>query len=108
MNESSPFTRTGRARRLIVTIVIGTVSAVTAAAVTTGLALNEHPPSAFAGRAAVRTAVPDALAPAPLHPRRVEWRDPWKHPASDPSVPAAAKALEGVPDASSGEPAPTF
>ena len=104
MNESSPFTPNGQARRLIVTIVIGT-----AAAITAGLALSERPQSeAVAESAATRTAVSDALAPTPLHTRRVPWRDPWKHPASDPSLPAAAKALEGAPNPSSGERAPTF
>ena len=104
MNESSPFSRTGGARRLIVTILIGTTAAVTA-----GLALSEHSPSEAVGaRATARTAVSDALAPAPLNTRRVQWRDPWKRPASDPSLPAAAKALEGAPDPSSGEQAPTF
>jgi hypothetical protein len=59
--------------------------------------------------------------------RREQWRDPWKRPAplsesapasihetvdavitpSDPSLPAAADALEGTA-ASTGEPTPTF
>ena len=104
MNESSPFGQSGQVRRLVVAIVVST-----AAVLTAGIVLNEHPAgAAHAERVAAGTTAPGALAPAPVHDRRVQWRDPWKHPASDPSVPAAAKALQGIPDTSSGELAPTF
>ena len=107
MNESSHFTQTGRAHRVIATIVIGTA----AAAVTSGVALNEHPPAeTVVERAAAGPSLADTVAPAARPMRRIQWRDPSMHPAPlrDPSVPAVATALEGVADPSSREPAPTF
>ena len=104
MNESSPFTQFGQVRRLVVTIVVGSAAAVTASVV-----LNEHPAGAAGAKpATAATAVAHSPPPAPVPSRRVEWRDPWKRPASDPSLPDAAKALEVAPDPSSDERAPTF
>jgi hypothetical protein len=118
MNESSPSTDTGRARRLVVTVLIGTA----AAAVTAGVALNErHPAEAVVERAEASPALAGAAAAAPGQ------RDPSKRAAplsesapssvgdapdraaahADPSLPAAADALRGV-TGSSAEDAPTF
>jgi hypothetical protein len=86
MNHApSPFNRSGTARRLLVTLAIGSA----AAAVTANVAFND--PVAIA-RAPMGTPVAQkAIAP----------------PQADPSLPAADKALTGTADAS-GENATTF
>ena len=118
----------GRARRLIVTLLITTA----AAAVTAGVALQHHPHAEAVVQAAEASPVlagAIAATGAPVVTRREQWRDPWKRPAplsesapasihetvdavmtpSDPSLPAAADALRGAP-ANSGErtATPTF
>ncbi|MEO5845875.1 MAG: hypothetical protein ABIQ33_13645 [Caldimonas sp.] len=123
MNVSSPSSDTGRARRLIVTLLVGSA----AAAVSAGVVLNERRPGeAVAQRAEANPAVAGtALVPADA--RRVQWRDPWKRPGplsestptstggaadagaavSDPSLPPAAEALKGGA-LDSGAHGPTF
>ncbi|MEO8312706.1 MAG: hypothetical protein ABI520_16170 [Caldimonas sp.] len=126
MNESSPSPETGRTRRLIVSVLIGTAAATVAA----GVAFNErHRGEAVVERAEASFALAGAgAAPAvPVLTRREQWRNPWKRPASlsesastsvgdpldattaplDPSLPSAAEALKGAPG-SSGEDTPTF
>ena len=106
----------GRARRLLVTLVITTA----AAAVTAGVALKKRPhadavaPPALAGGVAAAT--------VPGRTGAVQWRDPWARPAaqpssmqaapvaatpSDPSLPSAGEALQRPADAE-GESTPTF
>lgn len=86
MNDSSPSPDTGRARRLIVTVLIGTA----AAAVTARVVLNERQASeAVVPRAAVSPALAGGVV------------------VSDPSLPTAAEALKGA-GGHSGEDAPTF
>ena len=128
MNEPPTSTDTGQARRMIVTLFIGTA----AAAVTAGVGLNErHASEAAVQRAAPDRAVQDAGAGAPaasLRSRRAQWLDPWRRPdltsgastmatpdgpraatvsSPDPSLPVARDALRLVGE-SSGEDAPTF
>jgi hypothetical protein len=114
----------GRARRVLVTLVITTA----AAAVTAGVALQNHPRAEAvvqAGQAGPPLAAAVASTTARVAvTRRDQWRDPWKRPAplsesaprsidaapdtlSDPSLPAAANALGDRPSAD-GEPASTF
>jgi len=116
----------GRARRVLVTLVITTA----AAAVTAGVALQKHPHAEAVVQAA--EASPGlvggiAATAAPVVTRRQQWRDPWQRPAplsesastsihdspdlatllADPSLPAAAEALRGAP-VTIGEATPTF
>ena len=105
-NESSPFTSSAWTRRLIVSIVVGSA----AAAVTANVAFHERRPvEAVVEPAPMGVPTAGGAAAVPGHARRVQWRDPWTRPASqpDPSVPSADKALADVADPS-GEPAPTF
>ena len=114
----------GRARRVLVTLVITTA----AAAVTAGVALQKHPHAEAVVQAAeAGPRLAGGVAPATARvavTRRDQWRDPWKRPAplsesaptsidaapdtlSDPSLPAAADALGNRPSAD-GEPVSTF
>ena len=126
MTRPSSSNDSGHARRVVVTLLITTA----AAAVTAGVALQKRPHAEAVVQPTVASPAPAGGMTAtgvPVVTRREQWRDPWKGPAplsesaatsipgspdgamssSDPSLPAAADALQRSSE-TSDEPALTF